>query len=393
MRNIVNIWQKEVMDTLRDKRALLRMIRVPLIIGVFYAFVTPALSRTVVQQSQAPLSIPTQGVEYAGQDFLTALARQQITLTPYDGDINDLVTNGGQALALVIPADFQADLTNGKPADLKVLTNVTTGGIFSGHTSDGRLELAISTFEQAIVVQRAAAHSLDPAMLTPIAIQTENLSTPAQVAGASASFTLPLLLALVVVQGGLFIAIDVTAGEKERGTLEALLVTPASDLEVMIGKLLAVFSFSAATFVLTVVGFYAAGVLLPKLTQNGALPLSVVLVSLVASIPLAFFASIVLMVLSVRTSSFKDAQSAAAPLSIAAMIPTLAATFVPPANLLAYLIPVYGPAAVIGQIASSGGVIDPAPLVMCIAGSLIAAAVAFVIGMRLFNRERLLYGV
>jgi sodium transport system permease protein len=196
-----------------------------------------------------------------------------------------------------------------------------------------------------------------------------------------------------VVQGGLFVAIDVTAGEKERGTLEALLVTPASDLQVMVGKLLAVFTLSAAPFILTLLGFFIAGRLLPtSVTEGAELPISVILTAILVGIPLSLFMSVVLMIVSVRTKSFKDAQSAAAPLSVGALIPAFAAAFVPPSSILAYLIPMYGPAALVGQMAVSGGIVDPTALVLSILGSLVAAVIAFFIAMRLFDRERLLYG-
>ena len=84
-----------------------------------------------------------------------------------------------------------------------------------------------------------------------------------------AAFTLPLLLASIVAQGGLFVAIDITAGEKERGTLESLLVTPASDFEVLTGKLLAVFTITCLPIVLTFMGFWLASSFMPDVATNG----------------------------------------------------------------------------------------------------------------------------
>jgi ABC-type Na+ efflux pump permease subunit len=99
------------------------------------------------------------------------------------------------------------------------------------------------------------------------------------------------------------------------------------------------------------------------------------------------------MALSVRTKTFKDAQSAAAPLSLFGLVPAFAAAIVPPASTLAYLIPVYGPAALVGQMTTNGGILDAQALVLCTIGTLLGAAVVFVLTMRLFDRERLLYAV
>jgi sodium transport system permease protein len=390
--HILNIWRKELTDSLRDRKALRQSLLIPLVIGVMYAVMNPVIGSIITQRAQDPIVIPTQGVEYARQDFIDLLARFDITLVAHTGDLQARIASGQEAAGLIIPPDFGDAIAAEEPAHLTLLTNPSAGGLFVGNFSGQRLDLAISTYNQQISISRVQARNMDPTLLSPITLETHDLASPAQMAGILASFMLPLLVVIIVAQGGLFIAIDVTAGEKERGTLEALLVTPATDLEVFTGKLLAVFTVSVVPFVLALVGFWLAGTLLPESITDGAtLPFRVILVAIAAGIPLALLMAVVLMMVSVRTKTFKDAQSAAAPLTIGALIPAFAAAIVTPTGPLAYLIPMYGPAAMVGQVAIRGGDLDATALLLSIIGSLIGAAIAFVLAARLFDRERLLY--
>jgi len=390
---IGNIWRKEFIDSLRDRKALRQAVLIPLILGVFYAAFNPWINSIVIARAQEPLTIPAQGIENAGQPFIDALRVQKITLKPFSGDLQAAIVKGDQAAGLIIPPGFGDNVSKEKPATLTLLTNRTSGGIFGGGFSGERLDLAVSNFSRAVVTNRVQERSLDPSLLTPINLDSHDLASPEQLAGVFAAFTLPILLGSIIAQGGLFVAIDTTAGEKERGTLESLLVTPASDLEVLVGKLGAVFTITCIPIVLTFLGFWVGGQLLPdSIAQGARLPLSVPVGAVLLSLPLALFIDVVLMIVSVRTKAFKDAQSAAAPMSIAVIAPAMAAAFITPTNAFMYLIPIYGPAALVGRLAI-GTPIAVSEVAFAVVGSLMAAAVAFIVALRFFNRERMLYGV
>lgn len=389
--HISNIWRKEVTDSLRDKKALRQAIMIPLIIGLFYAFFNPFLSSIISQKAQEAVTIPVQGIENAGPAFLDALKQQKITLEPYTGDLQAAVTKGEKPAGLIIPNGFNDSITREQPATLTLLTNRTSGGIFGGFSGE-RLNLVVAGYSQGVAASRVKERNINPSLLQPVNLDSKDLATPEQLAGFFAAFTLPILLGSIIAQGGLFVAIDVTAGEKERGTLESLLVTPASDVEVLTGKLLAVFTITAIPIVLTFAGFWAGSLFIPNFIPNAtALPLSIIIRTILLSLPLALFVDVVLMIVSVRTKAFKDAQSAAAPIGFAAIAPAMLAAFVTPTNPLMYLIPIYGPAALVSSLAT-GAQLPVSYYVYAVLGSLLAAAVGYVIALRFFNRERLLYG-
>jgi sodium transport system permease protein len=388
---ITNIWRKEITDSLRDKKALRQALLIPLVVGVFYAVFNPWISSVFQERAKEALTIPAQGIEYAGQSFLDTLKAQRITLEPFSGDLRAAIAKGDKAAGIIIPPGFADNLSSEKPATLTLLTNHTSGGMFGGGFSGERLELAISTYNQAQVVDRVRERNIDASLLTPISLDAQDLASPEQMAGLFAAFTLPLLLASIVAQGGLFVAIDTTAGEKERGTLESLLVTPASDFEVLTGKLLAVFVVTCLPIVLTFAGFWAASQFMPgSITNGGRLPIGVIVGAVLMSLPLALFVDVVLMIVSVRTKSFKDAQSAATPIGFAVIVPAMAAAFITPPSTLLYLVPVYGPSALVSALAT-GTQLPVLAFVYAVAGSLAAAAVGYMLALRVFNRERLLY--
>lgn len=390
---IANIWRKEITENVRDKKALRQGLLTPVIIGIFYALFSPLLNSAIADRAQQPITIPAKGIENADQRFIDSLKQFDITLEPYAGDLEAAIRQGEENAGLIIPPGFSQALNSEQPAQMTLLTNRTAGGLFGGGFSGERLDLAVSQFNQAVVTSRVEERNIDPNILSPIALQTQDLTRPEQVAGFFAAFTLPILVAVIVVQGGFFIAVDVTAGEKERGTLESLLVTPASDIEIFLGKLGAVFTMTVIPTVLTFMAFWGASQFMPSsVTNGGVLPFSVVLTAILLAIPLALFLNTALMTLSVRTKTFKDAQQAATPVIFAAMVPSMAAAFLQPTNVLMYLIPIYGPSALVGALAV-GTPTSPMAYVYAVVGSLVAAAICIPIALRVFNRERLLYGV
>lgn len=393
--NILNIWQKELLDIVRDRKGLRQTLVVPLILGIFYAVLNPLLGSLVESRQDETLVLPVQGLEYAGQDFIDTFAQFDIELEPYEGDLEATISSAEEAAGLIFTPGFSENVADEQEATLIVRTNSTSGGLFGGGLSLNRLELALNAYNQQITVQRLTERSVDLAVLAPVNLDAEDLASPAQRAGAAASFFLPILVAISAVQGGMFIAIDVTAGEKERGTLESLLVTPSSDAEIFVGKLASVFTVTAIPIVLTLLGFWGASVLLPESMTDGAgaLPLSVIAQAILVSLPLALFANVILMVISIRTKTFKDAQSALTPVMFGVMFTAIAAAFVPPTGAsLAYLIPVYGTSAVVGTL-TLGGIIPANAVLFSVIGNVLATVVGVILAMQIFNRERLLYSM
>lgn len=392
--NYINLWYKEVLEMVRDKKALRQSILIPVILGAFYAVFNPLIGELVNSRSENTLIIPVQGLEHASDEFIDTFAQFDIVLEPYDGDMETAVQNAEKAAGIIFLPGFAEQVANEENAQLILLTNPTAGGMFGGGLSLNRLELAMSTYNRQLTLERLEARDVDPSVLTPVLLDAQDLSTAAQRAGVAASLFLPMLVAIGAVNGGSFIAIDTTAGEKERGTLEALLATPASDIQIFVGKLLAVFTVTAVPIALTLLAFWGTSNMLPASMTDGAgaLPFSVIVIAIFITLPLALFANVLLMVISIRTKGFKEAQSAMSPVLFGVTFVALAAAFLQPASTYMFLIPVYGTSAVVGVLAQSGVMPDNA-ILFSVVGSLVATAVIVVVALRLFNREKLLYSM
>jgi sodium transport system permease protein len=392
--NYLNIWYKEILELLRNRKALRDTLLIPLILGVFYAVLNPLLGEMITRRSEGVIILPVQGLEYADPAFVETFAGYDIVLEPFAGDMETAVREAREAAGVIFSEGFNENVANEADAHLILYMNPTAGGPFGGNISLSRIELALSAYNQQLTVQRLAVRGVEATILTPVQLTAEDLSTAAQRAGATAALFLPMLVAIGAVNGGSFIAIDTTAGEKERGTLEALLMTPASDVQIFVGKLLAVFTVTAVPIALTLFGFWAGTAFLPSSMTGGAgpLPLAVIIKAILITLPLALFANVLLMVLSIRTKGFKEAQSAMMPVTFGVIFVAMAAAFVPPSQSVLFLIPIYGTSAVVGVLAQSG-VIPANAILFSVVGSLAATAVVTIVALRLFNRERLLYSM
>ncbi|MCL4262755.1 MAG: ABC transporter permease [Anaerolineae bacterium] len=392
--NYLNIWYKEILEMLRNRKALRDTLLIPLILGVFYAVLNPMLGEMINRRSESVIVLPVQGLEHADPAFVETFAAYDIELEPFEGDMETAVREARETAGIIFTEGFSENVASEADANLILYMNPTAGGPFGGNISLSRIELALSAYNQQLTIQRLQVRDVDPSVLTPVRLTAEDLSTAAQRAGATAALFLPMLVAIGAINGGSFIAIDVTAGEKERGTLEALLMTPASDVQIFVGKLLAVFVVTAVPIALTLLGFWAGTAFLPASMTGGVgpLPLDVIVKAILITLPLALFANVLLMILSIRTKGFKEAQSAMTPVTFGVIFVAMAAAFVPPTQSVLFLIPIYGTSAVVGVLAQSG-VIPANAILFSVVGSLVATAVVTVIALRLFNRERLLYSM
>ncbi len=392
--NYLNIWYKEILEMLRNRKALRDTLLIPLVLGVFYAVLNPMLGQMINRRSESVIVLPVQGLEYADPAFVETFAAYNIVLEPFAGDMETAVREARETAGIIFTEGFSENVASEADANLILYMNPTAGGPFGGNISLSRIELALSTYNQQLTVQRLQVRGVDPEVLTPVRLTAEDLSTAAQRAGATAALFLPMLVAIGAINGGAFIAIDATAGEKERGTLEALLITPASDVQIFVGKLLAVFTVTAVPIALTLLGFWAGTAFLPASMTGGVgpLPLDVIVKAILITLPLALFANVLLMILSIRTKGFKEAQSAMTPVTFGVIFVAMAAAFVPPTQSVLFLIPIYGTSAVVGVLAQSG-VIPANAILFSVVGSIAATAVITVIALRLFNRERLLYSM
>jgi len=123
LRDVMNIWRKEIMDTVRDRKGMTQAIVIPLVIGIFYASFTPMLMKAMTARREKPLTIPAQGVAYADARLLDMFGRYGITLEEYQGDLEAVIQDAKKESGLVFEPGFTEDVAEERPAMARLLTN------------------------------------------------------------------------------------------------------------------------------------------------------------------------------------------------------------------------------------------------------------------------------
>jgi len=237
-------------------------------------------------------------------------------------------------------------------------------------------------------------------VLSPVALTTRDVATKQALAGFLLSLIVPAFLVSYSMMGGMYTAMDIAAGEKERFTLEALLLSPATKLQITLGKLLAVSTVALVTIVLALTTLFVALEKAP-LTSSGtgsganaaaalSLPMSSILLLVLLGALLALAFSALELALSILARSFKEAQSYVTPLYLVAFIPTFALAAIPGLKLATafYLIPVVNAVLVFKE--ALVGTPAASHVLLTILTMLLFCLAAILVTLRTFNNERVL---
>jgi sodium transport system permease protein len=391
MRTILTIYRKELLDTIRDRRTLLVMIVMPLLL-------MPALmigmNKLTASSLRAQSRVVVQGGGNAPQ--LIALLRSDKTLTLVSGtDATALVKDQKADVGLVIGPDFTRRLAAAQPAPLTVVSDESQASSALGAQ---RVQALIGTYEKTIADQRLHQRGIDPQVLDVVAIRTHNVASQQAMTGVVLSLILPMFLVIYAMMGGMYTAIDVAAGEKERNTLEALLLTPASKLEVTAGKLLAVTTTAFGTVVIAVGALAFSLQQWPLSTASEVSTVSTanllggtLVIMLLLSALLAVAFSALELALSIFARSFKEAQNYITPLYLVALVPVVALTALPTLRppLGLFLVPAVNAVLVVKE--ALVGRVDALHVVLSAASLLVFAAAAVAVSTYVFTREQVLF--
>jgi sodium transport system permease protein len=266
----------------------------------------------------------------------------------------------------------------------------------SAQLADVRFQTILSKYDAAKIAASLQQHGVDPSVLNPLPVSVHPLSSPTRAAQNSfLSFFLPYILITMSLTGGLSAALDTSAGERERKTLESLLLTPASRSQLLVGKILAVTLTSLAAALVAIASMLVA---LSQITFGGASGISHVTLSPLAAgvmfwlaiLLAAAFASLTI-ALGTLARNFRQGQAYATPLYFITIFPASIVLFIPDFNpsLAYYLIPILN-AVLVLRDAIVHGTVDWLALTVTSVSLLLSGAVCFVAARRLFTREALL---
>ena len=392
-RHILTIWGKELLDTLRDRRTLVVMILVPALMMPVFTLLPQYLMRGQIQgQETASLVIDVQGASH-GPELVEFLRQAGAEIREVPGEPSDLVREDQARAVLVIPPGFQAQLEAERPAPLTIVQDDSD---MMSSVAAGRVRDLVNQFAQRVAADRLARRGLDTDLLKPLDVGHVNVASQAQMGGVFLGMFVPMFLVLFAFLGGMYTAIDVTAGEKERGTLEPLLVAPVSRTALVLGKLLAVFVTSFGAVILSLLSTYIAFQLIPSdffgRQMSFTLPLEKMLWLILAALPLTVLLNGVEIITCIFARSFKEAQNYITPLQLGLMLPALVVGFLPgfKAPAWSYLVPTLGQMAIFRDVLA-GGPLDRGHLVASLVSASVCAVVAVAAAVRTFQRESVLF--
>ncbi len=385
------IYQKELLDLVRDRRTLISMVVVPVIVLPLIFNLAGRFAGKVEQNAEEEAKTMGIATRVSTPSIREALEKTGLQMSQKD-DLKAAVENKTSAAAV--------EELPGTPPRIEIY--VDSSNPTSSAAAD-KIRMALADLKDQRVRESLRDSGLPEAVLTPFIVKRTNIASQRQMSGGLWGMIIPYLLLLIMFTTGMYPVIDMTAGEKERKTLEAFLSSPASRQEIVMGKIVA-----AMTAIFVTAGLTLAS-LVYSISRNklasgksdeakevmnamNAIPLDAHTITLIAMIvlPMAIFAASVMFTIALFARSFKEGQSYLTPLAFIVIVPAFLGGM-PGLHLtpVMCLIPIFNASMMIrGVLLGDASALN---LTVTLVVNLIYAAIAFVIATRMFNRESVLF--
>ncbi|OLD24094.1 MAG: hypothetical protein AUJ02_09015 [Chloroflexi bacterium 13_1_40CM_3_65_12] len=368
------VYRKEMTEIIRDRRTLMAIGLAALATPIILSVISQVSTRTATQA----YTIGYTGDVPAGLDIL--LQATNLKLVP----VADLATAAKQQVDVAV--EF-------KPGEIDEYYDPSRQ---SAQIADVRLQTVLGQYDAAQAAAALKSKGIDPGILTPLRLVSHPLSSPVKAASnAFLSFFLPYILITMIITGGFSAGLDSTAGERERKTLESLLLTPAPRSRLLIGKIAAVTTISLVAAVAAIGSMFVAlsQIALPGPSESNHISLNPVAVPVMIWVALliAISFSSVTLALGTLAKSFRQGQAYVTPLYFVTIFPASIILFIPDFNpgLAYYLIPILN-AVLVLRDAIVHDAVEWANLAVTTISLVGTGALSWYAALRLFTREGLL---
>src|SRR5690554_1073525 len=391
---IFTIFKKELKDTLRDRRTIIAMIVVPIL--VFPLII--GLSTTVTkyfseQQKEEVLKIAIISSNTDNQ-FTQHLSAIPDSLGPKDLifredtlELRKEISQDSIQLAFVIPANFDEEQKENKQSTIQIYHK----GVNIGNKA--RIQTYLSEVKNTFLKERFEKLNLDTQLIEPIAEQYVDFSSEKEVIGKLAGGILPYLFIIFGFIGCMYPAIDLFTGEKERKTLETLLTTPVARWKILIGKMMVIVLSGMAAASFSLLGLFF-GLRVFNLVDSpeilavidGILTPMFILSLFVLLLPLTIFFAGIMIPATIYAKSFKEAQSVLTPVNFVVILPTFIG-FLPNIELdyTTAFIPIVNIVLATKEIVA--GTIDPILMIISFMTMVAVAALSVLFSYKRFGKE------
>ncbi len=325
------IAKKEVIDITRDKRTLIMMVAIPLLmVPVLMGTMMKIVSSQKEKASEQQMKMRFVGKEYAPELYQAFVDMDKVIMLdqiPVDS-IQNYIQEEYLDAAITVKGDYQNLIDQNGQAGIQILFK----GTDSFGTAKDRIQAVLKVSEDQIVDKRMDRLKLNPDVVKAYDVQYMDVASKQEKFGKLAGGWLPYIFIIFGFMGAMYPALDLGSGEKERGTLETILSSPASRLDVVMGKFLVIMSAAFLTAFLAlgglVIGIQQISEIPPQVLSvvNDMFTFKTIAMIMTLVLPVSAFFSAMLLGLSIYARSFKEAQSIMAPLNIAIIFPAVMGT-------------------------------------------------------------------
>jgi len=390
MKKIFVIFQKEILDNLRDYRSWMT--------GFFWALFGPLLiggmilmlGNTFKESVEEPLNLPVLGAEYA-PNLIRYLEQQNVIIQAASADPQAAVIAGDINVALIIPEEYGENFSAGETANVQLVFDSTRQ---SASPDISRAKDVIRSYSSYIGILRLSLRGVSPEVIQAVQIEEVDTATPQSQALIFLSM-LPYFIIFAIFNGASPVITDATAGERERGSLEPLLINPLPRGWIMLGKLISAMPFAIITLLITLGGFAAVFQILPIEELLGiqiGFDIDALVAVFLVSLPIVFLACALQTLIASFVKTTKEAGTYLPFVGLIPALPGLALAFLPvkPA-LWTMLIPTFGQQILINQFLRSEPISWMNVLISTAVTILVSLIITFV-AMKLYEGERIITG-
>jgi len=324
MRTTLIVFIKEVFDNLRDRRTLATaLIMGPIFGPVLFAFVISLSIERSLDDVERTMELPVLGQAHA-PNLVKYLESRNIDVVDGPEDraaAIEAVTTGTHDIVVIIPPAFGEQLADTVPAKVELVSDQANQ---DADRDARRARSALYAYNQELASIRLSARGVNPMLLRPLNIDEVDVSTPS---GRSAMLLgmMSYFFIFATLMGGMYLAIDATAGERERGSLEPLLSLPVTRDQLILGKIAATCLFMAVSLMLSLVSFFFVLKFMP-LEQLGMTPNfspRVVVATFFLFMPFILLGAALMTLVASFTKSYREAQTWLSVVLIAPTMPIL----------------------------------------------------------------------
>lgn len=381
---IFTVFKKEIIDLLRDRRTLISMVALPVVVfplvfGVMGRFMGDAEKKAEAEATSVAIvkgSIPAQ--------FDRVIVRSGLKIVEVS-DVASAVEKKVASTGLAVSSDAS------------LVTVYAEGTRQSSGMAADKLRTALGEYRDTLVLEKLQTARLDASILKPFTVKRENVASERKMGGFILGSMLGYVVILLMFSGGMYPAIDMAAGEKERKTLESLLASPARRTDLVLGKILACVTATYSTALLTTASLFFSlkqsgmpGKGMGRLTGKVPTDPQTIALMLITLLPVAIMAGALMLSIALMARSFKEAQSYLTPLIMLVIFPSLLGGL-PGMELTPVfsLIPIFNSSQLLKSILQ--GDVPALSFAITNLSNLAYATLCFLIAVRSFNDEKVLF--